>query len=298
MWPWSPRPPTKAEIQASCAFCGKPSAELWRLIAGERAAICDGCAARSVAIADNQDVTTRPEPFPTLKAGVLEAIRWLPPDAPHRVSTPVLHAAEALASSNAERQRLAEEAFRLRNHAAALRLLDVPDATPMMVFNAAVAWISMGLTDTAVQRLRAVDTSGLELVDRAQHRLNLAAALLLVPPVDLPAVEGVLEEAEAFLAADASDPNGSRWRVCVEDSRGDVALLRGDVVEAERRFRAALVLAPESPATWRRLGDALLAGGRAAEARDAWLRGVPFEHPEAPEAGRLRVRLEGSSPPR
>lgn len=294
MWPWSPRPPTKAEIQAGCAFCGKRSAEIWRLIAGERAAICDACVALSVAIADNQDVATRPEPFPTLKAGVLEIIRSLPADAPHRVSTPVLHAAEALASSNAERHSLGEQAFRLSNHAAALRLLDVPDATPTMVFNAAVAWISMGQAGTALVRLRAVDTSDLEPIDRAHHRLNLAAALLLVPPVDLLAVEGVIAEAEVFLAADASDPNARRWRVCVEDSRGDIALLRGDFMEAERRFRAALVHAAEDPATWRRLGDAPVAGGRAAEAQDAWLRGVSFVHPEAPEAGRLRTRLDAA----
>jgi tetratricopeptide (TPR) repeat protein len=291
MWPWSPRPPTKAEIEAACAFCGKGRAEVWRLIAGERSAICDACVAQSIAIADSYD-EGRPEPFPTLKAGVLDAIRSLQADVPHRVSTPVLYAAEALASSMAERYNLAIEAFRLSNHAAALRLLDVPDATPTMVFNAAVAWIATGRAATALERLNAVDTAALKPVDRAQHRLNLAAALLLEPPVDLGEVEGVLDEAEALLAASAADPHAVSWRVCIENDRGDIALLRGDLGEAERRFRAALDGgAAEDPATWRRLGDAVAAGGRTAEARDAWRRGLSLVHPEAPEAGRLRARL-------
>lgn len=296
-WPWS-RPvakqPTPAEVEAACAFCGKPRADVRLLIAGPRAAICDACVSFAVAAADCPEHASRAEPFPALKAAVREVIVALPSESRHGVSSPLLAAAEALATTPAERHNLSLEAFRMRNSPAALRLLDVPDATPTMILNAATCWLSAGRPGESLVRLRAMDTSQLKPVDQAQHRLNLAAALLAIEPVDVAEVEAVLTEAEGLLASAAEDKYARSWQVCAENSRGDIAMLQGDWALAESRYRAALAGgAGEDAFTWRRLGDVLRRVGRLDEAQEAWERALAMAHPDTSIAADLRERIAG-----
>lgn len=292
-WPFSRRPaPSRAEVESSCAFCGRSRADVRILVAGPKASICDACLEYAVAAADVPDYAARAQPFPVVAGSLREILKALPLDTPHAVSTPVLAAATALASTNAERESLSLEAFRLRNPPAALALLDVPGATTAMTLNAAPSWISAGRAKHALDRLRAIDPEPLGAQDRVQLALNQVAALLELRPVDEALVERMIADAKAGLAAAGDEPWALSWRVCVDNDHGDLALLRGDPAAAERCYRAALARgAEQDPFTWRRLGDALAGLGRAPEARAAWQAGLEQAHPDTPIAERLRERI-------
>jgi predicted negative regulator of RcsB-dependent stress response len=289
MWPWSRTPASPAPREA-CSFCRRPAAELRRLTATAQVSICEACAAAAVGALAAPGGTGGTPDLAIVRETLRATLARLGPDAPFAVSGPLVRAAAALATTRAERHNLALEALRLRNPDAALVLLDVPDATPTMLANAAACWVQLGRADHAVARLQAVEVAALPPIDRAHHATNLAAALLERGAPD-DEVAPLLELAEHELAAAGEDPHVAAWRGCVEDSRGDLALRRGEARTALLHYRRALARRGEVTGTSRRVGDALSHLGDAAGAREAWQAALAAAHPEGSEATVLRQRL-------
>ncbi len=166
-----------------------------------------------------------------------------------------------------------------------------PGATPTMVLNAASYWIGQGDAAKAAERVRAIDITALPVVDQAHRHLNLASALLSCGG-DEAGIEALLVAAEAALDEAASDPYATAWRVCVHNSRGDLALRRGDAAGALQHFQAALAGgASYDAATHRRVGDAMHAMQDDDGARQAWTSALAAAHPDTPLAAQLRARL-------
>jgi predicted negative regulator of RcsB-dependent stress response len=289
MWPWSRAPASPPPTQA-CSFCQRPAADLRRLTATPRVSICEACAAAAVGALAVPGAPGGAPDLAVVRAALHAALVRLDPSAPFAVSGALLRAAAPLATTLAERHNLSLEGLRLRNPDATLVLLDVPDATPTMLINAAACWVQLGRADHAVTRLRSVDSAALPPLDRAHHATNLAAALLATGAPDdevAPLLDVALRELEAV----PDDPHAAPWRRAVENSRGDLALRRGEARAALLHYRRAAAHVGEVTGTSRRIGDALALLGDTAAARDAWRAAIAAAHPDGPEAALLGQRL-------
>lgn len=294
MWPFSrPTTPARPDPTEACSFCRRPRAQVANLVAGDVASICDDCIVQSVEILGAVE-REPPSVAPVVLRVVLKELAALPDLAPYAASGPLLGAAAALASTPADVNAVVAQAARLRHGAPVLTMLDRPDATPTMKANAASFLISAGRPARARELLLGVDAAALPAEDRAQRAINLASALL---------AEGApVEEAEPWLAeadralAETTDPRyAPAWAMCVHQSRGDVALRRGDALTARSFYERALS-GPQAqgPDQRWRLGDALYALGEREAARVEWRTALEARHPEEWVAAEIRRRLAES----
>ena len=297
MWPWSrPAAPALPDPKEACTFCKRPRAQVAQLVAGDVASICDECVLLSVRVltAVSDQAPERPKGPPFLFRLLLDALGSLPEDTRNEVSGPWLAAATRLADSPMSRARVGAEAARLGHARAAATALVGPGSTPTMLANAAGFLVTLGEGARARALLEAVDPTPLAAEDRAQRAINLASAALAVEAA-AEEVERFLGEAERQLHLAEGSPLVAAWWACVDLSRGDLALRRGDAVAARACYERALTRPEQHGGAERwRLGEALWALGEQEAARAAWREALAALHPDHPRAEKLRHRLAES----
>lgn len=297
MWPWSrPAAPALPDPKEACTFCKRPRAQVAQLVAGDVASICDECVLLSVRVltAVSDQAPERPKGPPFLFRVLLDALGSFPEDTPNGMSGPFLEAATQLADGPRSRARVGEQAARLCHVRAAANALVGPGSTPTMLANAAGFLVTLGEGARARALLEAVDPTPLAAEDRAQRAINLASAALAAEAAP-DEVERFLDEAERQLHAAEGSPFVPAWWACVDLSRGDLALRRGDAPAARACYERALSRPEQHGAAERwRLGEALWALGDHEAARTAWRESLAATHPDHPRAEKLRRRLAES----
>lgn len=295
MWPWSrPAAPALPDPKEACTFCKRPRAQVAQLVAGDVASICDECVLLSVRVLmlDVPPEDARGSPF--LHRLAFDVAASLPEDTRNELSGPWLEAATRLAASPLDRAKVGREASRLSHARAAADALVGPGSTPTMLANAVAFLILLGEAERALALLRAVDPAPLAPEDRAHRSINLASAALATGAPE-GEVEQLLAQAEQELRAAEGSRLAAAWWACIDTSRGELAMRRGDPALALTCYERAFTR-PEHPGPSERwhIGDALFALGRPAEARAAWTEALAALHPDHPRAEKLHRRLAES----
>ena len=145
------------------------------------------------------------------------------------------------------------------------------------------AWNNLGVVLRRVDRLDEAEVAyrrALEEDPESTSALQNLSALLLQ-------VEGREDEGRRLLALTDREENRNPFNYL---ALGDLSIERGRLDDAERYYRRALALAPDSAESRAALGQWHLASGRVGAARK-WLRRALKSDPDEPRAQRLRRQL-------
>jgi tetratricopeptide (TPR) repeat protein len=293
--PTSPDAPTleRAPLTNVCALCAKPRAEVTRLVAGAHGAVCDACIGEALASLDTEGPPGGPRRYAQLAGAITAILGALSPHTPLAESTPLFHAALALATGDADALRaLVPFTSTLGQYAIVLEIfarIPPEERTFGDLVDRADALYYLDRPREALDELDAVDEGTLPDDERAALWALRAAALSRMPWPDLEQTEPALRCVEAVI-------EGSEAAATLEEAfRSMIALAQIRVFVARSKPELALPwfahLDPNFAEAQLVMGEVYAALGRHDEGTACFGRALASAHPESALAAAARARL-------
>lgn len=275
-----------------CSLCGRPRAEVRKLVQGEAGALCDECVGHALAKLEG-DATHVPGWYEHAAAALGAVLDALPRKTALEHSEPLFRALLELLAGDADALRgLAGRAWPLGQYAMALEIFAaLPEGS--LAFGDRVeradALYHLDRFDDALAELEPVDESVLEDGDRAALWSLRAAATSRLPWPDLQRAEPAIDAAEAIIAASAPEEKlDDAFRAMLSMARIRLALA------AERPDLASPLLVhldPNFAEPALVIGDVHAALGDFRQATAAFERAREAAHPESALARAATERL-------
>lgn len=283
-----PAPAQPEPVVVQCALCGRPRGVLRLLMEGEQGAVCVGCAAHL--FASYLDCDGAPV--------LIELAEHLPATTPLARSRPLSRAALAWADGEHEIRRIMHAALRLHDFESTThafeRLRPASRSAADHLNLSYAAWL-VADRSRALAHVASAEQCAPRSDERALIHLNRASCLLIGEPTheELARAEIDCDRAgEMFEAMSAEDTRRADHLACVEGTRAEIALHRGDPRKALRILDLAEA---RTGSDYRRIlrGDALAALGNESHARAEWATVLATAQPPDSERARaIRARLD------
>lgn len=219
-------------MSMTCALCGRPRADVTKLVSGEAGSICDECVSHALAFLDTDPSTRVPGRYKSTVSALTAVLEALPRKTALRDSAPLFRALVALADGNLDDLRaLVSRTWSLGQCAMVLEIFATfPDGALTFgdMVDRADALYYLGRCSEVLSELDSIDEGTLEDGDRAAlWSLRAAASSRLAWP-EMERAEPAIDAADAIIAASRPDEKlDEAFRPMLSMARIRLALARG-----------------------------------------------------------------------